>query len=194
MTPLTVNSIPWMPERAWTVARANCAIAGLTRSDYSPENVQPNPPCEGEDTDPNPPYLIDCLPRYVPWREMPRTPDFDGGEGTIEWQRSLGWGFPDTCVPVPQYSVIVEVQCQGNGIADCAVQIALDGVPWQTGVSDINGFVNFGPAPPGAVMATQTDAQTQSVTCGGGTATGGTSNVPIEANADTNIVVIVIGE
>lgn len=165
MTPLTVNSIPWMPERAWTVARADCAISGLTRSDYSPENVQPNPPCMGPDTVPG-----DCLPRYVPWREMPRTPDFEGGEGVIVWSRSLGWGFPDNCVPLNP-RVIVNVLCDNGFPASGTVDVGVEYVPgvstgWLYGLPlDGSGTVDAGPYPEG-VLGFYLDAATE---CGNAT-------------------------
>jgi len=107
MTPATVNSIPWMPERAWTVARAACAISGLTRSDYSPENVQSDPPCEGPEAIPS--CDADCLPRYVPWRECPRNPDFAGGEPLTVWTREPGWTQANTCVTVEPLAVEIFV-------------------------------------------------------------------------------------
>lgn len=66
-----VQSIPWMPERAWTVARSSCAISGLTRSDYSPPNVQPDPPCEatlppGQAVAGDPPCTEDYVYDFTP--------------------------------------------------------------------------------------------------------------------------------
>jgi hypothetical protein len=49
-----------MPERAWTTARAKCAISGLTRAGFTPDHVQINPPCEGpaEEEPCTPPTVI----------------------------------------------------------------------------------------------------------------------------------------
>jgi len=41
-----VKSIPWMPEKAWTTCRSGAAISGLTRSGFSPDHLQLEPPCD----------------------------------------------------------------------------------------------------------------------------------------------------
>lgn len=45
-TPTFVRrSIPWMPERAWTIARMRCAILGITRMGFASRQVQLDLPC-----------------------------------------------------------------------------------------------------------------------------------------------------
>ncbi len=150
---MTIPAIPRGPERAWTTCRSGAAISGLFRSDYAPENVQALPPgmtADEYDALPLTPgcpgpfeYQLDngcfndCLPRYVPWVEQSRTPDFAGGDPILQWTRGKGWEERPGCA-VP---VILEVRfwCGAldnpDNFAGGTFDVYLDGsaTPWYSG-------------------------------------------------------------
>ena len=92
------------------------------------------------------------------------------------------------------FDIIVTVLCTGAPIANCAVDVSLDGgAVWQSGVSDINGEVNFGPPPGGSIEVTLVSAATGITPCEGGAASGTAGPEVISLVADTLISITVVG-
>lgn len=160
--PIVVQSVPFMPERAWTTCVSGGCVSGLARSNYVPFAPQPTPPgmteaeYEALPDAPVPgfgvPPPLDCFPRYVMWREE-RTPDFAGGEPRIQWNRNPGWDYRNDCVAeIVATTVSGHVSFVGDGQPACpgtTVHLVNETTPADlTTVCDVNGDFLF-TDPPG---------------------------------------------